>query len=231
MPVTIAWILSRCPASMTGPRATVPEVGSPTGRWSARAASAATYVVGDARLHQVPSGRHADLALVGEGPPRPDRGRGLDVDVVEHEQRRVAAELEVHPLEVLGRERADRAAGPGRPGEGDHPHGPARRPAPRPRRRRRAARAARPSGRPASAKISASTAPPLTAVRGSGLSSTALPSASAGATARMDEDRRHVERRDDPDHPDRQPPARGSAAGWTERSSSPYGAEASAAAS
>ena len=44
----------------------------------------------------------------------------------------------------------------------------------------------RPSGRPASSKIRASTTPPHTAVRGSGLSSTALPSASAGATERID---------------------------------------------
>ncbi len=43
-----------------------------------------------------------------------------------------------------------------------------------------------PSGRPASAKIRARTTPPHTAVRGSGLSSTALPRASAGATDRMD---------------------------------------------
>ena len=80
--------------------------------------------VGHARLDQVPAGGHADLALVGERPPRPDRGRGLEVDVVQHQQRGVAAELEVHPLEVLGGEGADRPAGPGRAGEGDHPHGP-----------------------------------------------------------------------------------------------------------
>ena len=43
-----------------------------------------------------------------------------------------------------------------------------------------------PSGRPASAKTRASTTPPETAVRGSGLRMTALPSASAGATDRMD---------------------------------------------
>jgi hypothetical protein len=43
-----------------------------------------------------------------------------------------------------------------------------------------------PSGRPASWKTRASTYPPHTAVRGSGLSSTALPSASAGATDRIE---------------------------------------------
>ena len=40
-------------------------------------------------------------------------------------------------------------------------------------------------------------------VRGSGLSSTALPSASAGRHRADAEDQRHVERRDDPDHADR----------------------------
>ncbi len=42
------------------------------------------------------------------------------------------------------------------------------------------------SGRPASAKIAASESPPQTAVRGSGLRTTPLPSASAGATERME---------------------------------------------
>ncbi len=41
-------------------------------------------------------------------------------------------------------------------------------------------------GSPARSKISASTAPPVTEVRGSGFTMTALPSASAGATERMD---------------------------------------------
>ena len=44
----------------------------------------------------------------------------------------------------------------------------------------------RPSGRPASSKILASVTPPETDVRGSGFRITALPSARAGATARMD---------------------------------------------
>ncbi len=52
-------------------------------------------------------------------PKAPDRDRLLEVDVVEHDQRRVAAELEVDPLEVLRRERADDPAGPGRAGERD----------------------------------------------------------------------------------------------------------------
>ena len=43
----------------------------------------------------------------------------------------------------------------------------------------------RPGGSPASSKIRANTTPPQTAVRGSGLQTTALPSASAGAIARI----------------------------------------------
>ena len=42
-----------------------------------------------------------------------------------------------------------------------------------------------PGGSPASSKIRAMIVPPVTAVRGSGLSRTAFPSASAGATDRM----------------------------------------------
>ena len=43
----------------------------------------------------------------------------------------------------------------------------------------------RPSGRPASRKTAANIAPPTTGVCGSGLRTTALPSASAGATTRI----------------------------------------------
>ena len=42
-----------------------------------------------------------------------------------------------------------------------------------------------PAGSPASSKTRAISVPPVTAVRGSGLSRTALPSASAGATERI----------------------------------------------
>ena len=44
----------------------------------------------------------------------------------------------------------------------------------------------RPVGRPASSKMRARATPPHTAVRGSGFKMTALPSASAGATARIE---------------------------------------------
>jgi hypothetical protein len=52
----------------------------------------------------------------------PQTGGLLDVDVVEHQQGAVAAELEMHALEVLGGQGGDPAAGAGRPGERDHAH-------------------------------------------------------------------------------------------------------------
>ncbi len=74
------------------------------------------------------------------------------------------------------------------------------------------------------------TAPPLTAVRGSGLSSTALPRARAGATARMARMVGTLNGAITPTTPTGSRRARLSR-GWAERSSSPYGAEASADAS
>ena len=72
-------------------------------------------------VHQVPAGRHADLALVQERPPGARRRGPRHVNVVEDDQRRVAAELQVHPLEVAGGEFADPAAGGGGAGERDDP--------------------------------------------------------------------------------------------------------------
>ena len=50
----------------------------------------------------MPLGRHADLALVGEGAEGGGVDRGIEVGVVEHHQRRLAAEFEQHRLEMLG---------------------------------------------------------------------------------------------------------------------------------
>ena len=130
--------------------------------------------------------------------------RLLDVGVVEDDQRGVAAELEVGALEVARRPpRRPR----GRPAvepvnEMTRTCGSATMRLRRRRPRPAAAGARRRAGRPPR-RHAAMLTPPVTTVRGSGLSSTALPSASAGATERMLEDQRHVERRDDPDHADR----------------------------
>jgi IclR family pca regulon transcriptional regulator len=70
--------------------------------------------------HQVASRGHADLALVEEGPPRGEVHGLVDIGVVEDQHGRVAAELEVGPLEVLAGELADAAAHRGGAGERDH---------------------------------------------------------------------------------------------------------------
>ena len=77
-------------------------------------------VVGDGRGDQVPAGRHADLPGVVERAESADRHRLFQIDVVEHDQRGIAAELEVHPLQPGRRRGRNRLAGPGGTGEGDH---------------------------------------------------------------------------------------------------------------
>ena len=81
------------------------------------------------------------------------------------DQGRVAAQFQVHPLEVAGGQLAHRAAGRGRAGEGDDPDpriGDQRLARPR---RRRAATCSSPSGRPASSKMRAWMKPPASGVR------------------------------------------------------------------
>src|SRR3954470_7124888 len=87
-----------------------------------------------------------------------------------------------------------------------------------------------PAGSPASAKIRANMAPPLIAVRGSGLRITALPSARAGATARMARIVGTLNGAMTPTTPAGTRRANDSR-GAPVRSSSPYGCEGSAAAS
>ena len=69
-----------------------------------------------------------------------------------------------------------------------------------------------PFGSSASSKMRAMMNPPVSAVRGSGLSTTALPVASAGATARHRQDEREVERRNHADDAARQAPGDADAA-------------------
>ena len=75
--------------------------------------------VGDRLVDDQPLGRHADLALVGEGAEHRRVDRGVEVGVGEHEQRRLAAEFEQHRLQVLGAELGDLLADPRRAGEVD----------------------------------------------------------------------------------------------------------------
>ncbi len=73
-------------------------------------------------VDDVPPRRHADLPLVEERSPRRRAGGEVEVGVVHHHQRTVAAELEMGTLEVLAGKCADLAAGGGGAGERDHRH-------------------------------------------------------------------------------------------------------------
>jgi hypothetical protein len=86
-----------------------------------------------------------------------------------------------------------------------------------------------PSGRPASSKIRANTTPPHTAVRGSGLRTTQLPRASAGATDRIDRMIGALNGEITPTTPTGSRRAIDSRSAWLERSSCPYGWLANAA--
>ena len=68
-------------------------------------------------------GRHADLALVHEGAEGGGRDGRVEVGIVEDDERRLAAELQKHRLQVAGRCLGDDPADPRRAGEVDPPHG------------------------------------------------------------------------------------------------------------
>ena len=70
-----------------------------------------------------PLGRHADLAGVHERAERGRLDRFVQVGVLEHDQRSLAAELEQHWLQLLGGALGDDPPDRGRPGEIDPPHG------------------------------------------------------------------------------------------------------------
>src|SRR5829696_4833935 len=77
-------------------------------------------VVVDLRARQHARGRGAVLPGVVVAGPRDRLHRGLHVDVVEDDDRRLAAELQVHPLERLRGVLGDPFARLHRPGEGHH---------------------------------------------------------------------------------------------------------------
>ena len=79
--------------------------------------------VGDRFVDDDPLGRHADLALVGERAEHRGVDRRVEVGVVEHDQRRLAAEFEQHRLQMFARGLGDDLADAGRAGEVDAPDG------------------------------------------------------------------------------------------------------------
>ena len=80
-------------------------------------------LVGDLLVDDDALGRHADLALVGEGAEGRRVHRLVEVGVVEHHQRRLAAQLQQHGLEVLGALLGDDLADARGAREVDAPHG------------------------------------------------------------------------------------------------------------
>ncbi len=79
--------------------------------------------VGDLLVDDDALGRHADLALVHEGTEGRGSDRCVDIGVVEHDHRRLAAEFEQDRLEIFRRDLRDDAADPRRAGEVDAAHG------------------------------------------------------------------------------------------------------------
>ncbi len=75
--------------------------------------------VGDGVDDDDPFGRHADLTLVHEGPEGGGLDRLVEIGVLQHDQRRLAAQLQQAGLEVGGGPLGDDAAHRGRAGEVD----------------------------------------------------------------------------------------------------------------
>ncbi len=79
-------------------------------------------VIGDRRIDHQPFGGHADLALVEERTEGGGLHRGIEIGIVEHHERRLAAELEQRRLQLAGRLFGDDPTDAGRAGEVDATH-------------------------------------------------------------------------------------------------------------
>ncbi len=73
-------------------------------------------------VDEMPAGRHADLALVEERAPRGLCDGGLDIGVLEYDEGRVPAQLQVYPLEMTAGQLPDEPPGGRGPGERHHPY-------------------------------------------------------------------------------------------------------------
>ena len=62
--------------------------------------------IGDRSIDNDPFGRHADLPGIGKGAEGGGVDRGIEIGIVEHQQRRLAAELEYDGLQVFGADAA-----------------------------------------------------------------------------------------------------------------------------
>ncbi len=112
-PVALAGVDQRTEVHLLGPRVADAQ---PVGLGGQQVG----VLLGHRRQHDVPAGAHADLAGVEERPPRAGRAGQVEVGVVEHDQRVVAAQFQRGPLEQAPGGRTDQAAGRGGAGEGDH---------------------------------------------------------------------------------------------------------------
>ena len=115
----MAWIRSTCARLMTGPSATW-LIGSPTGRCFALSTSFLGQRRDDLVPRQHAAGGHADLALVEPGAEGDRRRRGVEIGVLEYDHGVLAAEFELHLLQMLAGELADPAPDRARTGEGHH---------------------------------------------------------------------------------------------------------------
>ena len=105
----------------TEPSGVLPLRGSPASSDFGLGGELGDEGVGDLVVDHDALGRHADLALVHEGAERGRVHRFVEVGVVEHDQRRLAAELEQHRLQIFRRDLGDDPADVGRAGEIDAP--------------------------------------------------------------------------------------------------------------
>jgi hypothetical protein len=86
---------------MSGPISVSGSIPSPT-RTFEQAGQPRADLVGHPALHQDPRAGHAEFPAEGRDPRRQQRNGCVEVGVVEDDHRRLAAELEVHPLEGGG---------------------------------------------------------------------------------------------------------------------------------
>ena len=131
---------SNCSCDTSGPSCVIGSNGSPM-RIALRARDQLLdELVVDLLVHEDARARRADLAAVGEDAEHRVRDRAVDVDVVEDDVRRLAAELERDRLQVGDRVARDLLPGRRLAGEGDLVDVGVRRRAPRPRSGRSPAR-------------------------------------------------------------------------------------------
>ena len=93
----------------SAPSGVLPWRGSPATNVAAFVADFWANDIGDRFVDDDPFGRHADLALIHEGAEGGGLHRFVEVGVVEHDQRRLAAKFEQRRLQMASRDLGDDA--------------------------------------------------------------------------------------------------------------------------